>query len=55
MQVGKVTPEGFCVYLIPETLRVTTMGSKQVGNTVNLEIETQTQVPSAKLEALSRG
>ena len=50
--MGEVTPEGFCVYLIPETLRVTTMGSKQVGNTVNLEIETQTQVLSTKPEAL---
>ena len=43
-QVGKVTSDGFCVYLIPETLRVTTMGAKRVGDTVNLEIEAQTQV-----------
>ena len=47
LQVGEVTREGFCVYLIPETLRVTSMGAKQVGDTVNLEIETQTQVQPA--------
>jgi riboflavin synthase len=31
------------VYLIPETLRVTVFGSIQLGDRVNIEIETQTQ------------
>ena len=44
MQVGEVGPDWFTVYLIPETLRVTVLGSKQQGDTVNLEIEAQTQV-----------
>jgi riboflavin synthase len=30
--------------LIPETLRVTVLGDKTVGDTVNVEIESQTQV-----------
>jgi len=33
----------FNVYLIPETLRLTNLGQKKVGDTVNLEIETQTR------------
>jgi len=33
----------FSVYLIPETLRITTMGYKKVGDLINLEIETQTK------------
>ncbi len=34
----------FEVWLIPETLRMTTFGAKQVGEEVNIEIERQTQV-----------
>jgi riboflavin synthase len=34
----------FAVWFIPETLRVTTFGNKQVGDTVNVEIERATQV-----------
>lgn len=44
VQVGEVGPDWFTVYLIPETLRVTVLGSKQQGDTVNLEFEAQTQV-----------
>ena len=49
MQVGEVGPDWFTVYLIPETLRVTVLGSKREGDTVNLEIEAQTQVCNASL------
>ena len=34
----------FVVHFIPETLRVTRFGTKQVGDKVNLEIDPQTQV-----------
>jgi len=34
----------FEVWLIPETLRMTTFGDKQVGDVFNIEIERQTQV-----------
>jgi riboflavin synthase len=40
-------PDGsgwFEVWLIPETLRMTTFGSKAEGDTLNIEIERQTQV-----------
>ena len=33
----------FSVYLIPETLRVTVLGEKGVNDTVNIEIDAQTQ------------
>lgn len=39
----QVTPTSFNVYLIPETLRVTVLGLKGVGDAVNIEVETQTQ------------
>lgn len=44
MQVGEVGEDWFSIYLIPETLRVTVLGTKQEGDTVNLEVEAQTQV-----------
>lgn len=44
IQVGEVGGDWFSIYLIPETLRVTVLGTKQQGDTVNLEIEAQTQV-----------
>jgi riboflavin synthase len=34
----------FEVWLIPETLRMTTFGGKREGDTFNIEIERQTQV-----------
>ncbi len=37
------TNDSFTVYFIPETLKRTTFGFKQVGERVNLEIDTQTQ------------
>lgn len=44
LTVGETTGEGgFCVYLIPETLRVTVLGDKAVGDLVNVEVEAQTQ------------
>ena len=45
LTIGKVrkSKNEFNVYLIPETLRLTNLGQKKVGDTVNLEIETQTR------------
>lgn len=44
LTVGEVGPDWFAVYLIPETLRVTTLGARAVGDAINLEIDSQTQV-----------
>lgn len=43
LTVGEVEGRRFSVYLIPETLRVTVFGFKEVGDKVNIEIEAQTQ------------
>ena len=45
LTVGEVnrSDNRFSVYLIPETLRLTNLGSKEVGDSINLEIETQTR------------
>lgn len=44
LTVNEVHNNHFKVYLIPETCRVTTLGLKKVGNKVNMEIDSQTQV-----------
>ena len=44
LTVGEVGEDCFSVYLIPETLRVTTLGLRKEGDAVNIEIEAQTQV-----------
>ncbi|WP_418343634.1 riboflavin synthase subunit alpha [Raoultella ornithinolytica] len=43
LTVGEVIRAGFCVHLIPETLHRTTLGSKKLGDQVNIEIDPQTQ------------
>lgn len=43
LTLGEVDDQGFTVFLIPETLRVTTFGTAQTGDLVNLEIDAQTQ------------
>ena len=40
--MGEVTPDTFCVWLIPETLRATTFGERAVGDVVNIELDSQT-------------
>lgn len=43
LTVGEVEGRTFSVYLIPETLRVTVFGIKGEGDSVNIEVEAQTQ------------
>ena len=43
LTIGSVGEDSFCVHLIPETLRCTLFGTRQAGDTVNLEIDPQTQ------------
>lgn len=43
LTVGEVEGRTFSVYLIPETLRVTVLGQRGVGDAVNIEVEAQTQ------------
>ena len=43
LTVGEVSESSFTLHIIPETLRVTTIGEKQVGHSVNIEIDSRTQ------------
>lgn len=51
LTIGSVGEDSFCVHLIPETLRRTLFGTRQAGDTVNLEIDPQTQ---AVVDTVSR-
>ena len=42
LTVGEVTTQGFSLYLIPETLAITTLGDKREGDVLNIELDQQT-------------
>lgn len=48
----QVGGDWFTVYLIPETMRVTVLGQKQEGDSVNIEIEAQTQAIVTAVERI---
>ena len=43
LTVGETYADGFSLYLIPETLAITTLGEKQLGDIINIELDQQTQ------------
>ena len=43
LTVGEVQSEGFNLHIIPETLRITTIGEKTEGDLVNIEVDSRTQ------------
>ena len=43
LTVGETYADGFSLYLIPETLAITTLGQKQLGDRLNIELDQQTQ------------
>jgi len=43
LTVGKCDDESFILHIIPETLRITTLEKKEVGDRVNVEIDSRTQ------------
>jgi len=44
LTLGEVHENEFDLHIIPETLRLTTLGSKQVGDAVNIEIDSTTMM-----------
>jgi riboflavin synthase len=52
LTIGEVQADRFNVYLIPETLTVTTFGQAQVGTAVNLEFDAHTQAIVETLERM---
>ena len=58
LTVGDTDGKGrFAIHIIPETLRLTTLGTKSVGEHVNIEIDamTQTVVETTKRLIENRG
>ena len=43
LTVGEVQSDGFNLHIIPETLRITTIGAKTEGDLVNIEVDSRTQ------------
>ncbi|MFY0641413.1 MAG: riboflavin synthase subunit alpha [Bermanella sp.] len=52
LTIAEVKEDRFCVYLIPETLNVTTYQNVQVGDGINLEIDSHTQAVVDTVERL---
>lgn len=52
LTLGEVEQNHFKVFLIPETLRLTTFGFSKVGDWINVEIDTQTQIIVETLERI---
>jgi riboflavin synthase len=51
LTVGDIDAAGsFQVHLIPETLRLTNLGNKQIGDQVNIELDQQTQAIVASVQ-----
>lgn len=55
LTVASVTPSRFGVWLIPHTLRITTLGWKRVGDFVNLEADMLAKYAQKALEGRARG
>lgn len=50
LTVGEVQDGTFKLHIIPETLRLTTLGQRSIGDAVNLEIDSSTQTIVATVE-----
>ena len=54
LTIGDVHTDGFDLHIIPETLRLTTIGKKQVGDAVNLEIDSTTMMIVETVERMMK-
>ncbi|MBI98828.1 MAG: riboflavin synthase [Euryarchaeota archaeon] len=54
LTIGDVSEEHFDLHLIPETLRLTTIGDKQIGDAVNLEIDSTTMMIVETVERMMK-
>tara|TARA_B100000214_G_scaffold340954_1_gene287787 strand:- start:616 stop:1221 length:606 start_codon:yes stop_codon:yes gene_type:complete len=52
LTIGEVTDESFALHLIPETIALTTIGSKVVGDSVNIEVDSMTQTIVTTVERI---
>ena len=54
LTIGEVVEHQFNIHLIPETLRLTTFGSIQTGDVINIEIDAMTQTIVATVERIMK-
>ena len=54
LTIGDVSEDHFDLHLIPETLRLTTIGDKQIGDAVNLEIDSTTMMIVETVERMMK-
>ena len=54
LTIGAVSENHFDLHLIPETLRLTTIGEKQIGDAVNLEIDSTTMMIVETVERMMK-
>ena len=52
LTIGEVTNESFALHLIPETISLTTIGSKNIGESVNIEVDSMTQTIVTTVERI---
>jgi len=55
LTIGRVEESCFSIHLIPETLRLTTLGGKGLGKNVNIEVDSMTQAVVTTVERLMEG
>ena len=55
LTVGEVEGEGFSLHIIPETLRITTIGAKAEGDLVNIEVDSRTQAVVDTIRSMEVG
>ncbi len=54
LTIGQISGDRFNIHLIPETLRLTTFGSLNVGGAINIEIDAMTQTIVATVERMMK-
>ena len=52
LTIGNVDQTSFSLHLIPETLALTTIGGKQIGDNVNIEVDSMTQTIVSTVERI---
>ena len=52
LTIGKVENGGFALHLIPETMKLTTIGGKGLGEHVNIEVDSMTQTIVSTVERI---
>ena len=55
LTIGEVDTDSFYIHLIPETIRLTTIGIREIGDLVNIEIDSMTQTIVSTVERIMEG